>query len=492
MKMDEQFTTPRLRIRTIGSGQVRSDGGYVLYWMTAARRLTWNFGLQHAVDRARDLGKPLLVLEALRCDYPWASDRLHAFVLKGMAEHAVRAPGLPISYFPYVEAEKGAGRGLLATLAGESCAVVTDDFPAFFHPRMLRAASCIPVLLEAVDSNGILPMRAAERVFTTAYAFRRFLQSELPHHLEQLPRADPVEGVELKRLDQLPSTVTRQWPQAGIDSLVNPDKTLRRLPIDHNVSAVGYRGGNDAAQERLVTFIDEDLDGYAGNRMVLVEEGTSRLSPYLHFGHVSSHQIVDRILTREGWDRTLLGPQADGRRSGWWGLSESVESFLDQLITWRELGFNMCCQRQDFEEFESLPDWALKTLGEHAGDPRPHLYTLQELESAATHDPLWNAAQVQLLREGRIHNYLRMLWGKKILEWTESPMLALEVMIELNNKYAVDGRDPNSTSGIFWILGRYDRAWGPERPIFGKVRYMSSENTARKMKTHDYLDKYSS
>jgi deoxyribodipyrimidine photo-lyase len=186
----------------------------------------------------------------------------------------------------------------------------------------------------------------------------------------------------------------------------------------------------------------------------------------------------------------MLSSEARGKRSGWWGLSESAEGFLDQLVTWRELGFNMCWQRDDYEDYESLPDWALKTLGEHSGDPRPHLYTVKELESAETHDPLWNAAQVQLVREGRIHNYLRMLWGKKILEWSESPLMALEAMIELNNKFAVDGRDPNSTSGIFWILGRYDRAWGPERPIFGKVRYMSSENTARKLRVEEYVRRY--
>ena len=150
----------------------------------------------------------------------------------------------------------------------------------------------------------------------------------------------------------------------------------------------------------------------------------------------------------------------------------------------------MAWQRDDFETFESLPEWAIETLSRHAGDPRPHLYTFEDFETARTHDPLWNAAQTELLREGRIHNYLRMVWGKKILEWSRSPREALEVMLELNNKYAVDGRDPNSASGIFWVLGRYDRAWGPERPIFGKVRYMSSQNTARKVRLKKYLERY--
>jgi deoxyribodipyrimidine photo-lyase len=159
-------------------------------------------------------------------------------------------------------------------------------------------------------------------------------------------------------------------------------------------------------------------------------------------------------------------------------------------VTWRELGYNFCSLRPGFDRFESLPDWAKATLARHAQDPRATVYDLPSFAAAQTHDPLWNAAQTQLVREGRIHNYLRMLWGKKILEWTRSPEDALEVMIELNNRYALDGRDPNSYSGIFWVLGRYDRPWGPERPIFGTVRYMSSANTARKMSVKGYLRRF--
>ncbi len=172
------------------------------------------------------------------------------------------------------------------------------------------------------------------------------------------------------------------------------------------------------------------------------------------------------------------------------GMSEPAEAFLDQFITWRELGYNFSSQREDYDQYDSLPDWAKKTLAKHARDHRPTVYSHDEFAAAATHDPLWNAAQRQLLSEGRLHNYLRMLWGKKILEWSPTPEEALATMIELNNKYAIDGRNPNSYSGIFWILGRFDRPWGPERPIFGTVRYMSSDNTARKFDVRPYLAKY--
>jgi len=171
-------------------------------------------------------------------------------------------------------------------------------------------------------------------------------------------------------------------------------------------------------------------------------------------------------------------------------MGRGAEAFLDQLVTWRELGFNMSATAEDVASYDSLPEWARNTLEEHQGDPRPYTYRLEELQEARTHDPLWNAAQRQLLRDGVIHNYLRMLWGKKILEWTPSPREALAVMIELNDRFALDGRDPNSYSGIFWCLGRYDRGW-PERPVFGKVRSMSSDATKRKVDLDSYLRTFS-
>jgi deoxyribodipyrimidine photo-lyase len=240
----------------------------------------------------------------------------------------------------------------------------------------------------------------------------------------------------------------------------------------------------------MVEFLDERLMDYSDRRNRPDDAAASGLSPYLHFGHVSPHQVFLELMRRARWTPDDVTPPADGRRSGWWGLASGPEDFLDQLVTWRELGFQFCRHREDHAEFSSLPDWAKRTLAEHAEDRREHVYTLQEFAAAETHDELWNAAQNQLVREGRIHNYLRMLWGKKILEWTPDPEAALEIMIELNNRYALDGRDPNSYSGIFWVLGRHDRAWGPERPVFGKVRYMSSKNTARKLPVAEYLERY--
>jgi deoxyribodipyrimidine photolyase len=253
---------PDIRIRPCNDQPPREDGDFVLYWMTAFRRLGWNFALERAVEAARELGKPLVILEPLRCGYRWASDRIHRFVIDGMADHAAR----------------------------------------------------------------------------------------------------------------------------------------------------------------------------------------------------------------------LKGSQA--------------EKFLDEAITWREVGYNMASHREDFERYESLPDWARATLAKHEKDTRPHLYSPEELDAGATRDALWNAAQGQLREEGRIHNYLRMLWGKKTIEWSPTPRAALGVLIDLNNRYALDGRDPNSYSGIFWCFGRYDRPWAPERPVFGTVRYMSSESARSKFKVDAYVARY--
>ncbi len=483
--------TPELRIRTLNDGEVNPDGDYALYWMTAHRRTQWNFSLQRAVHWARDLKKPLLVFEALRVGYPWASDRLHAFVIQGMRDNAERLRDKSVLYYPYLEPKKGAGSGLLAALARRACVVVTDDWPCFFLPRMLDSAGRqLNTRLEAVDSNGLLPMRAAEKVFARAYDFRRFLQKNLRTHLEELPEADPLQGLRLPKLDRLPTDVSQRWVPAELDASAADAESLAELPIDHTVGIAATSGGSRAASEALQTFLDDRLAKYDESRNDPREEATSGLSPYLHFGHVSAHQVFAEIVSAENWTTDRLSEKAAGKSTGWWGMSEAAEGFLDQLTTWRELGFNMCWQRDDYAQYSSLPDWAKTTLGEHADDKREYLYSLDDFEAANTHDPLWNAAQRQLVREGRIHNYLRMLWGKKILEWTSSPETAAQVMIELNDRYALDGRDPNSYSGIFWCLGRYDRAWGPERPVFGKIRYMSSDNTARKFKVRGYVEKY--
>jgi len=468
---------------------VEPDRDYVLYWMTAARRPGWNLALERAIDHARDLALPLVVFEPLRAGYRWANDRHHRFILDGMAANAGAFARHPVTYFPYVEARAGDGRGLLAALAAHAAVVVGDETPMFFYPQMLAAAATrIDARFETVDQVGILPLEAAPRAYTRAYSFRRAFQKAVSPHFEYWPAADPFDGVELPRLDALPTEITARWPAAG--DLDRASALERRVEIDHTVPPVDTVGGYAAGTARMRAFVDERLVRYADDRNKPSIPGASGLSSYLHYGHVGAHQVFSAVAAYEAWTPVKLALKANGKRHGWWGMSEAAESFVDELITWRELGHQYAWAVDDHRSYESLDAWARTTLATHEGDPREWTYTLEQFEAAETHDPLWNAAQHQLREEGIIHNYLRMLWGKKILHWSASPRDALRIMVELNNRWAIDGRDPNSYSGIFWVLGRFDRAWGPERPIFGKIRYMTSRSTRSKLKVGPYIERY--
>lgn len=481
---------PAERLTSLGPAPVRPERDYVLYWMTAARRTRHSFALDRACELARELGKPLAVLEALAVDYPWACDRFHRFVVDGMADQAERFAKKGVRYHPYVEPEPGAGSGLVEALTKRAAAVVCDEWPCFFLRGLpAKVAPRLDVHVEAVDGCGLLPLRAADRVFTTAHSFRRHLHKHLGRHLEAVPSSDPLSTLPSGETATLPRAVLERWP-AATKSLFEGDG-LDDLPIDHAIapSAIVH-GGEKAARERMRSFVSDDLDGYGEGRNHPDDDASSGLSPWLHFGHSSPHEILAAVAEREGWTPDDVAPRATGKREGWWGMSSGAESFLDELVTWREVGLNMCFHRDDYDRLSSLPDWAKKTIAEHADDERPVLYDLEQMDAAETGDEIWNAAQRQLRREGRMHNYLRMLWGKKIYEWSPSAQDALDVMIELNNRYAIDGRDPNSYSGIFWVLGRYDRAWGPERPIFGKLRYMTSDSTRKKLRLGRYLEAY--
>lgn len=482
---------PLERVRSLNQAPVQERGEFVLYWMQAFRRLHANFALQRAAAWAAELHRPLVILESLPCRHRWASRRHHQFVLDAMADHRQSLARRSTLYYPYVESQPGQLEQLLDALGRSACLVVGDDYPIRqIADDAFRFARRSPVLFEVVDSNGLLPMRAADRVFSTAHAFRRFLQKNLPEHLLELPRKDPLSGRRLPRLEALPKEISRRWPAARTDVLDGTSTTLDRLPIDQRVAAVATRGGPRAAHACLRHFLDHRLARYLHERNDPDADVSSGLSPYLHFGNISAYEIFHELACKEQWSPDRLAERPTGSREGWWGMSPAAESFLDELVTWRELAFNLCSNQPDYDAYATLPDWAQTTLRQHARDRRPVLYNAEELQQATTHDPLWNAAQRQLQREGRLHNYLRMLWGKKILEWSRTPQQALQAMIELNNKYGLDGDDPNSYSGISWVLGRYDRPWGPQRAIFGTIRYMSSENTARKLHVAGYLARY--
>jgi len=473
------------RLRRLNDAPVASGGDYVLYWMQIYRRLERNHALDYSLRCAEELGRPLVVYEGLRIDYPWASRRHHRFVLEGMRANAARAAELGLNYWPFVETAKGQGRGLLRRLAERACLVVTDDFPCFIVPHQAEAlARHASVSVFAVDSNSVVPLSLLGPAVSAAAHLRPRIHKAFaeawPHRAAAKLRVPDVAARRVK-------APFDTWTAKDIPAFVDT------LPLDPTVPPVeGMPGGAAAARARLRAFVKGRLRGYAEERSEPrspAEGHASGLSPYLHFGHLSIEEVVETALATTGnWTPEELRVHNRGRREGFFCDDPDVGSFLDEALTWRDVGLQWHWHRRaDAASLETaLPSWALRTLGAHAADPRPSLYTAAELESGATHDPLWNAAQRELVATGTIHNYLRMLWGKKVLEWSASPAEAYRTLEHLNNKYALDGRDPNSTTGILWCFGLFDRPWAPERKVFGTVRYMSSENAARKFDVRPY------
>ncbi len=474
------------RLRRLNEARIARGGDYVLYWMHAYRRLERNHALDYALECAGQLRKPLVLYEGLRLVYPWASRRFHRFLLEGMQVNAVRARELGLSYWPFVEKTRGQGRGLLRRLAARACMVVTDDFPCFIVPLQSEALArdtSVPVL--AVDSNSVVPLSLLGPAVAAAAHLRPRIHKAFAEAWRHRARARPrVPDVARRRL----TPPFDAWKVADVASL------LDALPLDPTAPPVtDTRGGAPAARARLREFTKRRLRGYAEERSTPrppADGHASGLSPYLHFGHISIEEIVEAVLGTTGrWTPDELRIHNRGKREGFFCDDPDVNAFLDQALIWRDVGFQWHRSRHaDTASLEAaLPLWARQTLGAHAADPRPRRYTCDQLESGATHDPLWNAAQRELVQTGTIHSYLRMLWGKKVLEWSISPGEAYRTLEHLNNKYALDGRDPNSYAGILWCFGLFDRPWPPERRVLGSVRYMSSENAARKFDLRSYL-----
>ncbi len=466
------------------------DGDYVLYWMQINRRFQYNYALEYAVAWANKLGKPLLIYEGLSIEYPWACDRFHTFIMQGMKENLDYTDSNNFNYYSFVESEIGEGKGLFYRLAENACTVISDEYPVFIIKKHNeRVADKIKVPYITVDSNGIIPLGVTEKDPYSAYLFRKIMQKHFKEGFTNPPKKDPIDDLENKSKVELPKTFLDQYPKA--DEMLNDIlSSISKLDIDHNVGVIDMNGTRQTALGKMGQFIGHSLLEYDEKRNHPDEKKTSGLSPWLHFGKISEYEIVKAALDHQpkGWSLDELTPNG-GKNSGFFNVDPNIESFLDEVITWREVGFHFAHHVDNYDEFESLPNWAKITMEEHKDDVREYVYTLEEFEQSKTHDELWNAAQTQLREEGIIHNYLRMLWGKKIIEWTRDHRTALEFMIELNNKYAIDGRDPNSYSGIFWCFGRFDRAW-QEREIFGKLRYMTSQSTRKKVRLDQYLGKY--
>ncbi|MBK9436626.1 MAG: deoxyribodipyrimidine photo-lyase [Chloracidobacterium sp.] len=448
------------RVIALNNKPVNSNARYVLYWMQMYKRVDNNHALIYAIRRANELKLPLVVYEGLKYYYPWASDRLHTFILEGVEEKRREFERLGIRYVFYLQKDKDSPKQTVAALAKDAALIVTDDFPCFIipeHNRRIAERADIPVFV--VDSNGVIPMSKFDKEEYAAYTIRPKIKKLLDRYL--VPLAN--EAVDITSLG-----LEVDCPETLITA-DNIAQLVSECDIDHSVPASGhYRGGTTAGRARLSKFVNDILTDYDKARSKPDRDGSSRLSSYLHFGYLSPIEIALAV-------RDADAPQ------------ESIDAYLEELIVRRELSYNMTLFNPKYDTLEALPAWVHKTMREHAGDERQFTYTLEQLEAGETHDELWNAAQREMTVTGEIHNYVRMLWGKNVIAWSPSYEIAFETLVHLNNKYCLDGRNPNSYCGILWCFGKHDRPW-MERAVFGQIRYMTSGSTGKKFDSKKYIE----
>jgi len=431
------------------------EGRYVLYWMQQAQRATGNPALTHAIEQANKRHLPVVVAFGLTANYPGANARHYAFMLEGLAEVAAHLKSLGITFVPRF----GDPAEVALALAREAALVVCDR-GYLRHQRAWRrrVAQAAPCPVTEVETEAVVPVELASNKAETA---ARTLRPKLRAHLANFPEAPAEPQPHLTAAD------------LGLRGDFDPDRpqdTLRNLAVDRSVAPVATSGGYSAARAGLKNFLAGNLAGYAEQGSDPVQDATSHLSPFLHFGQIGAAEVYRAVAASEA-------PDSDR------------EAYLEQLVVRRELAVNHCWFRpDDYDAYTCLPDWARRTLAEHAADVRDPLYSPEQLEAAATHDPYWNAAMTDMRQHGRMPNYLRMYWGKKILEWSASPEEAFGTALHLNDKYFLDGRDPNGYANVAWCFGLHDRGW-PERSIFGKVRYMNAAGLRRKFRIDEYVQR---
>jgi deoxyribodipyrimidine photo-lyase len=442
------------RVRQLNEREI-VEGDYVLYWMQEAQRAEYNHALEYAVQRANELGQRLLVIFGLMADYPEANLRHYAFLLEGL--HDVKE-GLKKRNIKFVVRRGSPDE--VALDAGKNASLVVCDMSYLnlqkeWRKKVAERADCLVV---QVETEVVVPVELASDKQEHA---ARTLRPKIQEHLDEfLVELEPTE-IDKQSLNM---------KDDGLD-LSDVGEILDNMNLDRSVAPLShlYRGGTSEAKKILERFLESRLDTYVENRNQPQTDDVSHMSKYLHYGHISPIFVALRIRAADP-------------------AQEDLDSYLEELIVRRELSMNFCHYTPDYDKFSNLPDWAKETLKEHEKDKREYLYMREQFEDAQTHDEYWNAAMNEMRYTGYMHNYMRMYWGKKILEWSETPEEAYETTLYLNNKYFVDGRDPNSYANVAWVFGQHDRGW-QERAVFGKVRYMSAGGLERKAKPKEYVEK---
>jgi hypothetical protein len=448
----------RERTRQVQGHGENESGEFVLYWMHHAMRGTENPALDVAIEIANSKQCGVVVYQELLESQPYASDRHHRFVLEGARDVAAQLRERNIPYWLHVERRSAPGSHIGA-LARRARFVVTEDMPIEPYRTwcsQLEQDAAIPLL--RVDTACVMPMLVVGRAHDRAFQYRQATAKGYARRVKQAWQ-DAVSMFTGKAPTSLPFT------PVAIET-VGLAELIRECEIDHAIGAIPKsRGGSTAGYQRWARFFREGLDSYARRRNDPLVNGTSRLSPYLHYGMVSPFRIAREAAARG---------------------TDGAEKFLDELLIWRELAYAFCLYQPDVDSVQSLPAWARQTLREHESDPRPAILSWETLSRAQTGDPLWDAAQLSLLRQGELHNNVRMTWGKAFANWTADASRALERMIDLNHRYALDGRDPASYGGLLWCLGQFDRPFPPERPILGTVRERSTAEHAARLDVDRY------
>lgn len=431
---------------------------YVLYWMQRSQRAEDNHALEYAIQQANDLKQPLLVVFGLTDDYPEANLRHFTFMLEGLQETRKALAdrrGIKMVIRRGNPAE-------VALEVGRQASLIVCDRGYLREPKAWRrkVAAEAECRVTQVESDVIVPVEVvSNKSEYAARTIRPKIHKHLDDYLVEL-RTTPLDR------DSLDLKV------AGMD-LSDVAAAVDRLDIDRSVGPVShfFRGGTAEAKKLLRSFLEEKLDRYADHRNQPQTNDVSHMSKYLHFGQISPLYLVLQVQEAKG------KPAKD------------KETFVEEVVVRRDLAINFVNYNEDiYDSFSCLPNWARETLMDHRGDEREHRYTRQEMEDAHTHDPYWNAAMKEMRYTGYMHNYMRMYWGKKILEWCNTPEYAYQTTLAINNKFFLDGRDPNSFANVGWIFGLHDRGW-PERPVFGKVRYMSAGGLERKTDIKAYVEK---
>jgi deoxyribodipyrimidine photo-lyase len=427
-------------------------GAYVLYWMQASPRTRCNMALEYAIRRANRLGLPVVALFCLTGEYPEANLRHYHFMVEGLMEVKGALEARDVGFV----LRRGSPPEAVADLAGDAALTVVDcGYLRIQREWRGEVADTVRCPLVRVEDNVIVPVHVASpKEEWSAATFRKKIRPNIERFLA-IP--DPVRPEH--------SAASLDLASASLDSV---EEVLRGLSIDPGVRPVSsYHGGSAKAQRRLTRFLESGIDLFEAERNDPAADALSHMSPYLHFGQVSPVDIALQVRASR---------------------SAGVEAYLEELIVRRELAINYVSYNPRYDSYQGLPGWAKTTLAEHAGDRREYIYSFEEFERASTHDPYWNAAQLEMVYTGKMHGYMRMYWGKKILEWAETPEIAFETALALNNRYELDGRDPNGYAGVAWCFGKHDRAWA-ERVVFGKVRYMNAAGLRRKFDADAYVEK---